>query len=235
MSIIERATGIELAATQPLSVWTGLLPDLTATTVFPIGLGSLLVLASLTVAARTVRSVDRQGTLRAYGPAVALLLGSGGVFGSLLLAHDQPASITAFVVGAVGATCCYVVVLPASFADGRETVAVQAVAVLTVLWIAGFLTVGGTASSGPRHYELAALFGLLSIAVPIVSTVSKRRRDSKLSYSERGRSGWLLLGAAFLFPATIGTVFGEELLFIAYLAATVIVSLLWWFTRLAGS
>ena len=235
MSIIERAHRLELAATQPRSVWTGLLPELTATTVFPIVLGWLLVLSSLTVAVRTVRSVDRQGTPRAYGPPVALLVGSAGVLASLLLALDKPASIPAFVVGAVGATCCYVAVFPDLSGDGRQTVAVQAVAVLSVLWIAGFLTVGGTASSGTRHYELAGLFGLLSIAIPIVSTVLKRWTDSKLPHPEQGWSGWLLLGAAFVIPAAIGTVFGEEELFVAYLAATVIGSLLWWFGRLAGS
>jgi hypothetical protein len=225
---------MELAVTLLFSVLTAIWPGLTPVTLFPIALGSLLVVASLVVAVRFARSVDRQGALRGYGPAVALVVGSVAVFGSLLLALAQPASIPAFVVGAVGATCCYATVLPALFAEGRKTVALQAVTVLSLLWIAGFLTVGATASGGTRHYEVAGLFGLLSIAVAFAGTVSQGWTDGKLAPVGGGWSGWLFLGAVFLLPAAIGAVFGEEVLFVAYLAATVIGTLLWWFSRLAG-
>ncbi|MFC6722265.1 hypothetical protein [Halobacteriaceae bacterium SHR40] len=234
MSIIEHANRTELVATLPFSVWTDLLPELTAAIVFPIVLGSLLVLASVTVTVRSVRSVGRQGTLREYVPVVGLLVGSLGVFGSLLVALDQPASIPAFLAGAVGAVCCYATVLPALVGNGRQTVALQAVAVLSILWIAGFLAVGATASGGTGHYELAALLGVLSIAVPVVRTGVNRPAEDRLATPGRGWAGWLLLGAAFLLPTTIGAVFGEEVLFVAYLAATVVGSLLWWFSRLAG-
>lgn len=209
-------TAVGIAMTDPH--WSVFQIELTAATVFPILLGSALILASLLVAVRSLRVSGR-----AAAGAVAVL-GALGVAASLVGGLDRPGSPGAFAVGAVGASCCYAAVCPELFAgDSRRTA--RTVALLSVLWIAGFLTVGATAGVGSRHYVLGGVFGLLVAGVALVSSWWNDDRTGQ-------QYGWLGLSAAFLCPATVGVIFGEELLFVTYLIAAVVGTVLWWFDRL---
>lgn len=206
--------------------------DLTVEAAVPLALTGILIVASLFVAGRQLRRTGGKADLRELGPAAGLVLGSVGIATSVMIALDRPESILAFVLGAVGATSCYLGVFGRLFGDEDRTFPDELVAVTSVLWIAGALTVGVIAGADARHYAVGAAFGtLLAIATVGFTAWQRRSSDSPVGRSEL--LGGLLFAGGFLVPATVGTIFGEEILFVTYSIAFVLAVILWWFLRLS--
>lgn len=216
---------VELSYCLSVSTLSG---RLTGPQLFPIVLAVLLVVAAVTVAVRMLAS-DQRRTKYRYYRTVGVLAGSGGVLVSLRIALDSPASITAFVLGVTGATLCYVAVLPQPFHRARQPLSSQAVAVVSLLWIAGALVVGGTAAGDARHQVWGGIFGA---GVSIVSLGVRRSYRGRDNNESAYRYAITALAGAFLFPVFLTVLFSEELAFVSYLVAVVLSIILWWFRRL---
>lgn len=205
--------------------------DLTVEAAIPLTVAAILIMASLSVAVRDWRRTGPEFDLSEHGPAVVLVLGSIGIAVSLAMALDQPDSVPAFVVGAVGATGCYLGVFRRLFVDEGGSFLEQFVAVTSVLWTAGALTVGAVAGAGAGHYAVAAVFGTV-LVIATGGFMVQRRTGPESSMPTSESLGGLLFASAFLVPATVGTLFGEELLFVTYSITFVLTVILWWFLRL---
>lgn len=207
-----------------------LLRRVTGPQLFPIVVAGLLVLSAVTFAVRVLLGSERGKTTYRYYRTVGVLAGSSGVLVSLRIVLDSPDSIGALVVGTAGATVCYVAVLPRPFGTTRQPIAGQAVAVSSLLWIAGTLVVGGTAARNARHQVWGGIFGV-SIAFVLVGLYRTHRgtRNERRAY----RNAIATLAVAFLVPVCLTALVGEELAFVSYLVAVVLVVILWWFRRLA--
>lgn len=203
------------------AVTVGVFPDVGVGFVGPAVLGSTLLGSGVLVAVRMFRS---RSPFLAFG----CLLGCLGVGTQLVLAAEAPASRVAFLCGVLGGACLYgagVGLLP------ERRVGRQWLAVGSGIWVAGTITVtiSLTAARWPHRWSLP-----LGVVLPAVPGVL-----SWLRGEWRPRRNWRILaggvlGGVFVLPVAIDSLFGEEVLFVAYLAATVVGSLLWWFSRLAG-
>lgn len=201
---------------------------LTASTIFPVVLAGLLVSSSLFVAVRS--GVSQQSESRAVVPAVGLVIGSAGVVGSVGVVLSRPQSIFAFVVGALGATLCYVAVLAADCGTDSSRLAGQVVRLCALLWIAGALTVGRIAASDTTHYLWGGGIGIVLTGILFIHAFQHRGADDG-ARSQIFAGG--LLPGSFILPVSVGVVFGEEILFVVYLITAVLSCILWWFHRLA--
>lgn len=224
---------VEQTATKSIPGWFISPSDLTVEAAVPLVVAWVLIVASLSVAVRDWRRTGAERDLHELGTVSALVLGSVAIAVSVTMALHRPDSLSAFFLGSVGGTGCYLGVFRRLFVDEGGTFLHQLVAVASLVWTAGALTVGAVAGAGAGHYAVAAAFGTV-LAITTVAFTIRQRTGSESPGTSTVLLGGLLLAGAFLVPATVGTLFGEEILFVTYSIAFVLTAILWWFLRLSS-
>lgn len=189
--------------------------------VVPATMGVTLVAAALVVTARTLNS--SQLPLVAAGT----LLGTLGVLAQLGLAAGAPDSRTAFLLGAAGASCWYGAALRL-LAERTAGLSRQWLAVGSLLWIGGTVTVTASAAPGTWPLTWSLLLGAAILAVAVLPRL-RRPSDAETGWNQWGVAA---LSGAFLAPATLGLLAGEDVLFVSYLVVFVTAMLGWSLARL---
>jgi len=158
--------------------------------------------------------------------AAGCLLGGVGVLAQLAIVTDDPASRVAYLAGLVGASCWYgaaVVVL----ADRVTGAGRQWLAVGSLLWVGGTVTI--TTSAAPADWPLvwALLFG---VVLGALVTVAGLRWPGHRNPWTRGAG---VLSGVLVAPALLGLLAGEEVLFVVYLLVFAVSVVCWSLVRLA--
>lgn len=189
---------------------------------FPVAaaVGATLLVAALGLAVQALRPP------RSVLVAGGCLLGGVGVLAQLGLTAGNPASRAAFLLGVFGASAWYGV--GARFLADRVTgLGRQWLAVGSLLWVGGTVTITTTAAQAdwPLVWSLSVGLGLLAVALLVWLTARERLKTGD-------RQIWPLSGA-FVTPAALGLLAGEEILFVSYLLVFAVSVVCWSFVRLA--
>jgi len=195
---------------------------------FPVAaaVGGTLVITALFLAAAALRPP------RASLVAAGCLLGTLGVLAQLALTASEPASQAAFLLGVVGASCWYGTALRL-LSDHLAGLGQQWLAVGSLLWLGGTVTV--TASVAPARWPLvwSLLLGLGVLAAALLAWLARSARRNAGWVKDGWHRETAVLSGAFLAPAVLGTLAGEEVLFVAYVLVFATSLVCWSLLRLA--
>jgi hypothetical protein len=189
---------------------------------FPLvaAVGGTLLVTALGLAVRALRPP------RAVLLAGGCLLGAVGVLAQLLLTAGDTASRAGFLLGLVGASAWYGAGVRL-LADRVTGAGRQWLAVGSLLWVGGTVTVTATAAPAdwPLVWSLLLGLGLLALAVLVwlMEPAGLREWDREMA----------VLSGAFLAPSVLGGLAGEEILFVAYVLAFATSLVCWSLVRLA--
>lgn len=197
---------------------SGIGPGLTVV----VGIGISLAACAVALAVRAFRTPDRDTR-----NAVTALLGAAGVAAHTLLAVGDPASALGFLLGTTGASGAVLAAARVLDAEPNDGVA-QALGVVGLVWIAGSVTVLGATVPGDWPFVLGGVGGVTALSYATLGPrLSRVDRNDRAGFRRR----WLALGTAFLAPAAVGTAFGTEVLFVAFLVAVGVLVVCWWLVR----
>lgn len=194
---------------------------------FPVAaaVGVTLVVAATLVAVQALRPPPT--------PVVAggCLVGVVGTLAQLALTAGDPASRVAYLSGLLGASAWYGVGVRL-LADRVTGAGRQWLAVGSLLWVGGTVTVTTAAAPAdwPLVWGLLAGLGVLGVSALLWLTQSDGREREWTAGLHRETA---ILSGAFLAPATLGLLAGEEVLFLSYVLVFAVAVVTWSLARLA--
>jgi hypothetical protein len=189
---------------------------------FPLAaaVGLTLLAAALALVVQAVR-VPRSPLV-----AAGCLLGAVGVLAQLALVTGDPASRVAYLSGLLGASCWYGTAVRL-LAERVTGAARQWLAVGSLLWVGGTVSITTTAAPADWPLGWALLFGL-GLAGSLAALLL-RRSQSPHAWTR----GVLVLSGVLVAPAPLGLLVGEEALFVGYLLVFAVSVVCWSLVRLA--